>query len=148
MLKKTTNDESNLFWKDPSIFLSYILGSVCFILMVFLLGMGLWTKDEVVASISLMFLIIGVSLILYGRRRLKRLKELITSGKMTIGTVDEIYTERASYMVSYHYEINGKVYKKNEATINPEIYQEGGETKILYLPRQPKKAILANKVGL
>ena len=141
-------NQRDLFWKDPSIFMSHILGSIALILAVFLLTMALWQKEEILPYISLMFLIIGISLIFYGRKSLKGLNELITSGKMTVGTVDEIYTERASYMVSYHYEIDGKVYKKNEATINPELYHEGDETKIIYHPRKPKKAILASKVDL
>jgi len=125
--------------------LGFIVGFTFVLGALFFLIVNVWEPDEVLSYVGLMFFLVGVIIILYCRYKINLLRGLIERGKSLEGIVDEIYFERTSYMVKYHYELHGITYKKKEATNQPDLYQEGKSTLVIYDPNQPKKSILAEK---
>lgn len=114
-----------------------------------LIGIGLlafsW-NDQTIGYIGLTMLVAGLIFFLSGRSNLVRNRYLLLHGSQGKATVQDIYTERASYMIKYTYQIEGVNYKKSEPTFFVDRYKEGEEADIIFDSEKPGHVILSEKV--
>ncbi len=144
---KSNKVSYTFFWNDP---LSYMP----IIIAVIPIGGIIWIyfsldtdqigiMEIVIGLLLLSLLLVSISLI-----RIRMIRKLLTVGQSVKAVVDDYSYDqsysRTSNTIKYHYEINGKTYKKKEAYSGTDI-QKGEEVIIIYDPKNPKRAILAKK---
>lgn len=137
----------------PSIFMSYIFGSI--ILLTITVILILDGSFKYVDNQYLGFGIFGLLLISYGLIRSRILREAILRFRTTVARVDNLifmhrYGSGKTYYGYYHYKINDRTYQKKEILSNDYyLYlfsHTYAKTLIIYDPLNPRRSILAHKV--
>jgi len=134
-----------LVFNDGRILYRYLGASIFGILAIVLLAFS--GSDKVLLYIGSGMLVAGFLMFISGNSILKVTRYLEANGKSGKAKINMIYTERASYMIEYKYQVDGVNYIKSEPSFFADRYKEGDEADILFDPKKPKRAILKEKVS-
>lgn len=137
----------------PSIFMSYMSGSIMMIISVVILIL-----DGSFKNLDSQYLLLGITgflLVGYGLIRSRILREAILRFRTTVARIDNIisvhrYGSGKTYYGYYHYKIDARTYKKKEVLTNDYyLYlfsHSYAKALVIYDPLKPRRSILAHKV--
>lgn len=152
-MKNSFNNPSKMtsysfIWKDPLSYMPIII-SALLICVVIYLYLDKDIDQNTTNDITIGFLLLSLLLITISFVRIRRVRKLLIYGQSTKAIVDYFgYDQsynRTSNTIKYHYDVNGKTYKKKEACLSGN-FQKGEVVTIVYNPKNPQKAILAEKL--